>query len=233
MVMITLENELKQVTLDLMRTSVARFDNLDMDGGIPAPKNHSEYEFLEATIRAVKSEAKDVTRARSDLTTPFETAKKAIIAKFSEYEKFVSFIDQSGKQAMGRYVDAKLQESAKKQALLDERARKERELLELRAEKHAAAGRMEKAEALGNQAAVTVAAPVEVVKAKGGRRVPGVTLRDKKEFLQAAILTPLYMSCVEVNMTKVKALAKQLGESEEENVMPGVDVVWRTDFTIR
>jgi len=127
------------------------------------------YEAAGKLLGDVKSRMASLEKRRKEITGPLDMAKKSIMNLFRVPMDCLAKIERDLKAKIVKYSDeqeaARLKEEQRLQAIADEKARKEREALEKRANKAAEKGNTEKAGMLKEQAEA-VSAPVVAVAPK-------------------------------------------------------------------
>ena len=229
---ITLENDVPRETVDLMKATQDRFNNNE-DPGLFDIKSSQDYQYAVDTLKDLKGSMKAVAEVRKNLTTPFETAKKALIARFKPFEQWGADTEVRIKSAMGRYDDEQERKRQLAQAEADAKAQREADRLRARADKAAEKGNLGKAEALDTMANATIAEQVTGQEKTAGVSNMGVVeceINDLDAFLQAAAANPFLKSCIEVDTKKLAKLAQQLGDDFE---VPGVLINKRRSYRVR
>jgi hypothetical protein len=116
-----------------------------------------DYEEAAITLKAVKSRQKDLKALKETLTKPMLSALEAARALFHLPESRLERSERLLKQAMSDYDQQQERLRQEAQRKLDEAAERERRQLAQRAERAAAKGDHDKAGALAERAAMTVA----------------------------------------------------------------------------
>lgn len=128
-----------------------------------------DYTLAAGELQRIKSRREALDAARKSITRPIDEAKERVMGLFKPVIALLDEAERIYKRTMLAYVDEQERKRREEQARLDEIARKEREALEAKARKAAEKGKDERADALAQQAASTVAAVSGVAKpaAKG------------------------------------------------------------------
>ena len=120
-----------------------------------------------------KAHQKKLDGERRELVDPLNEVVKRINAKFKPITDLLLSAESIIKNKIGKYQQDQLRIQREEQAKAEERARKERERLEARAEKAIEGGNVEKAAELQQRAATTVA----VAPAVEAPKVAGASVR--------------------------------------------------------
>lgn len=131
--------------------------------------NQSEFEKAALDLAEIKKKEKELTAERMAITKPMDESKKRVMEFFAKPLDFLGQAKKITERALVKYTEEQERIAAEQRAKAEEKARKERERLEARAEKAEENGQIEKAENLQMQAnTVAAAAPAaEPPKVKG------------------------------------------------------------------
>lgn len=221
--------EIQPETREKMAAIEALFSNEDSF----VVRNQTELDYVSDLVKRLKAAVKEVEKDRSDLTSPLESAKKAIIAEFKPLQDRCAEIEKKCKAAMNAYLDEQDRLRRVEQAKADEKARRERERLESRALAAAEKGQAEKAEELAAQA-LSKQAPVvaETQKPQGvtGRVLWSAECVNKDELIIAAAANPFLRSLLVVDQKRLDDMAKAMNT---EFSVPGCVASARRSLAIR
>ena len=128
-------------------------------------KSQADYDTAVEFLKQVKGKSKELEIKRKGITTPIDTAKKAVMDLFRPTQDALTDIERSVKKEMIRYTNEQDRIRREKEEKLREQARREeerkRKQLEARAQKAEEKGKDEKAEELREQAEqVSIVAPI-------------------------------------------------------------------------
>lgn len=179
--------------------------------------NAEHYVEAGEQLKAIKGITKQLDDERKGMTRPLDEAKQRIMDFFNPSLRLLTAAEGNIKSVMLRFQKDEEERQRIEAAKAEETARKEREKLEERAAKHEAAGRTEKAEALKEVAASTVAAPVAPPQAV---KVAGVATREiwKYEIQNAASVPRDYL------MVDEKKIAGVVRAMKGDTKIPGIRV---------
>jgi hypothetical protein len=124
-------------------------------------------------LQRIKGMTKSINEQRLQVTKPFDDAKKKVMDYVAAPLAALAEVENSLKNAILECQTRLDNERREEEARQQEKARKEQEALERKAEKAEESGKVERAEALREQAASVVAAPAPVASTK----VAGVSTR--------------------------------------------------------
>lgn len=174
----------------------------------------AEYETAGTELTRVKAQQGKLEELRKSITRPMDAAKKAVMDLFRGPEEKLARAEAGIKRALVGYQEEQDRKRREDQARADEAARKERERIEAQAARAAAAGKVEKAEALQVRASTVVAPVVQ----RSAPRVAGVQLRDvwKFEVTDESKVPRQYLSVDEGKIRKVVGALR--GDSQIEGV---------------
>jgi len=226
---ITLPRSLSKNTTEIMASVRMLFSN---ETDIFTIKAQADYEYLVGVIQKIKDHGKTIETARTVLVKPFLDTKKGIDAEFKVHSDWATEQERRAKTAMRQWDNKVAAKAAAEQAKKDAAARRKEDKLREQAEAAAEKGDIEKAQHLDEKANATTAVQVEsVVKTEGvaKRWKFEVTITDRKEFIKAAASNPALASCLDINETALKKLAKML---DDEFDFPGVTSDKVRDYSI-
>ena len=176
-------------------------------------------EFVDVSegLKIIKAKSKDLDALRKSMTQPLDEAKRRILALFKVPQDRLQEAESAIKGALLVYSEKQEARRAAEEARLREQARKEEERLRARAEKAAAGGHEEKAEALIEQAE-GVLTPIV---ASPQPKVSGVTMRttwkaevtDKAALIKAVAEGKVPDVALEPNMTFLNQQARSLKDA--------------------
>lgn len=144
-------------------------------------------------LAKVKGVAKRIEEQRKELTKPLDDEKKRVMDYVRPFTDALSRVETALKKGLGEYDAEQERKQRLAQAEAEEKARKEQERLEKRAETAEASGKVEKADALREQATTLVyAAPAPVAAAPA---VKGLS-KTKRYSGECTDLMALAKACV-------------------------------------
>jgi len=186
----------------------------------------AEYEDAAAFLQRIKGRSKELDDLRRSMTRPLDDTKKRIMALFERPMSLLANAEATIKRSVLHYRAEQERIRAEEEARLREKARKEQERLLARAERAAAAGKDEMAEALEDQAAL-VPAPIVV---SDTPRISGLSTRqtwhaevtDKMALIRAVAEGHVPDIVLVPDMTILNAQARSLKNALD---YPGVKAV--------
>ena len=187
-------------------------------------ENDGQYAGAGMLLKSIKTSAATLDTKRKSITGPLDRVKKDIMDLFRPVVDAHAQAEKLLKNKMLGYQEEVERKQREEQAAANERARKEREKLEARADKHEEAGREEKAAALREEADLNSAPPVPTAVATP--RAAGVSTRgvwkaellDKMDLVKAVAEGRVPLKALDVNMTFLNQQAKSL---HDEFNIPG------------
>lgn len=158
--------------------------------------SHDEYATAADELAKIKGAMKEIDERRKEITKPFDEKKKKVMDFVRPYTDALASAETLFKNGMIAFDEEQERKRQLAEAEAEEKRRKAEEALNKRAEKAEAAGHVEKADALREQAASTVvAAPVafEAPKAKGvsSRKTYSAEVTDLLALAKAAVAQSL------------------------------------------
>ncbi len=182
-----------------------------------------EYEDAGVFIVDLKTYKKNLEKERKDLTSPLDTAKKKIMAKFKPH---IDNIERAIAQVNGKmttYFSEQEKKRLAEQAKAEEKARKERERLQKRADTAEKNGNIEKSEALREASTNVVKTPVESQKKQTSQTTMVETweaeIYDKLSLIEAVAKGEQSMELLEVNRPALNQIARAQKDTMK---IPGV-----------
>lgn len=160
-----------------------------------------QYENGAHELQAIKAKWKEIDDARKELKRPIDEAAKRIQAFFGKPLDFLAQAESIIKGKLVAYQNEQDRLRREEQRKADEAARRERERLEERAAKAAAAGKVDKADELQHAAAAIVAPVIQ----REAPKVAGLAMREtpKFEITDASKLPREYLMPDEQRIRKV------------------------------
>lgn len=143
-----------------------------------AINNDADYEACALEMKADTAFARTVESGRKQMTEPLNVAVKQINARWMPAGDKAEKAREIRSKRMGEYQNAKQAEQRRLQQLADEEAQKQRRALEMRSQKADAAGNVDKAIALAQQAGMTVAAVIRT----DAPKITGQSVREVWQF---------------------------------------------------
>jgi len=184
--------------------------------------NDQQYSGTADMLKSIKAKINTLETKRKDITSPMDSAKKAVMDLFRPALEKLEGAERMLKNKMMDYQHELDRKASAAQALLDEQARKDRAKLEARAEKAAAKGDTDKADDLQAQATAVVAPVVEAAKPK----VAGVNTVTRWKFrIKDDKLIPR-----EYLIPNEKVLQALATSSKGSLAIPGVEFYSETDI---
>jgi len=216
-----------------MATTLAVFSNEP----VFVVENQVHYDFAADILKQMKGEVKLVVAAREVITKPLTAEKARVIGLFQPFQDTCKKHEDRLKLSMQGYLNEVERLRVLAEAEAEEKARKERERLESRAEIAEGHGKTEKADALINMSMVTHAKPVAAavaapIQPKGvSTKVKwSAEITDKRAFVEAAVNDRSMMACIDIDIAKVNKMAVML---KEEFDMPGAKAKKDSSLAIR
>lgn len=184
-----------------------------------------QYEAATDTLKTVKSRWAAIEAERVKIKKPIDDAAKAVQNLFRVPLETLASAEQVIKGKLALYLKAQEQAAREAQAKLDEAARKQREALEVRAAKAEESGKVEKAEALQQQAAAVVAPIVTVAAPK----VTGLATKKvwKYRIVNPTLVPDEYWVIDESKLSKVTQALKA------DTNIPGIEVYEENQLSVR
>ena len=187
-------------------------------------EDDEQYAGAGTLLKSIKTSGAALDTKRKSITGPLDRVKKDIMDLFRPVVDAHAQAEKLLKNKMLGYQEEVERKQREEQAAANERARKEREKLEARADKHEQAGREEKAAALREEADLNSAPPVPTAIATP--RAAGVSTRgvwkaellDKMDLVKAVAEGRVPLKALDVNMTFLNQQAKSL---HDEFNIPG------------
>ncbi len=186
-------------------------------------------------LKAIKLRQKQLEDARTSITKPLWEVQRAVNSLFKGPMDTLSEAEQIIKRGILEYQQAEERKRIELAAAATEALRKEREGLEAQATKAEASGKLEKAEALRECAAMV---PEQIVVAPTAPKLTGVAARstwraeviDKLSFVKHVAGHPEWLHLVEPNLVALNGLARsQRGALS----LPGVKVTEERQLAAR
>ncbi len=174
--------------------------------------NDKEYDDAGTFIVDLKTYKKNLEKERKDLTSPLDDAKRKIMAKFKPHVDNIERAIAQVNGKMTKYFSEQEKLRLAEQAKAEEKARKERERLQRRAEKAEDKGDLEKAESLRETANNVVSTPVESQKKQTSKTTMVETWKaevyDKLSLIEAVAKGEQSMELLDVNLPALNQLAR-------------------------
>lgn len=188
--------------------------------------NATDYEEAAVALKAVKARQKELKELRESITRPMLTALEAARGLFRKPESVLDNAERLYKRAMADYDEQQEQQRREAQRKLDEEAERERRRLAQRAERAAAKGDVDKATALQERAAMTVAPIIQ----QEAPAVAGIARRenwraevtDLGALVRGVAAGQVPLAAVEANRTFLNGQARAL---RAELRYPGVRAI--------
>jgi len=209
----------------------------------------NEQEMAQAVefLGNVKRMMKKVNDEREKIIPPLYKAWKNVCALFARALDPLNQAESIAKRKVSDYLTEqerkRREQEEKARAAALEKERRQREKMEQKAEELEAAGKVEKAEALKNQAAVytvetpIIEAPENVTEINGtratGRMDYAIEVIDPKAFIKAVAsgAVPLIKAII-IKVGPIKSYVKLQDTPEDPVVIPGVRIVRRKDVSV-
>lgn len=184
-----------------VKAIAAETEQLELTAKTYIVANVVQYEAAGLQLQQVKGAQKRLEELRMSITRPMDAAKKAVMSLFAGPEAKLEVAERSIKRAMLGFQQEQERKRLADQAIADAAARKERERIEAQAQRAAASGKTEKAEALQERAAQVVAPIVN----RDPPRIAGVnTVKQWKFVVEDSSLVPReYCTVDETKIRKV------------------------------
>lgn len=206
------------------RNEIATLADLAMQSSSLVIATQPQYQSAADLLADIKQRGKALEEKRKAITSPLDAAKKAAMDMFRPAVDAIAEFEKAVKGKMAGFVREQDRLRREEEARAAEAARKQQEKLMAQADKAAAAGKLEKAEALEMQAASTVAVTpaVETPVASGAhaRRVWKARLTNKMELIKAVAEGNASPELLDYNESVGNGLAKALKSGMN---VPGVE----------
>lgn len=197
-------------------------------------KNGGHFEQAGAMLKAVMALKKKIADTFDPHIKRAYDAHRSLVAEKRSHEMPLEDAEKALKRTMVNYQLAQEQERRQAEAKAQEEARREREKLEERAAKAAAAGKVERAEALQQSAAMVVTP----ILAPTMPKVAGISTRvtykavvaDKLELVKAVAAGTVPLNALDANMAFLNNQARAM---KETLAYPGVKVEQETGIASR
>lgn len=175
---------------------------------------NKEYQQASDILKDLKARGKALEEKRKAITKPMDDAKKATMEMFRPAVDAIKNCETKLKESMAGFVREQERIAAEAQAKAAEKARKEQERLQARADKARESGKEEKAELLEQQACSVVPAvsSSQTPQAKGAhsRKIWKAKLIDKMELIKAVAEGKASPELLDFNESVANGLAKSL-----------------------
>jgi hypothetical protein len=220
---------LKPETLQLIRDA----DKIIASYGSIKLENREQYETAADQLQKIKGLAQEIEKHRVADKSPFDEAAKQVQSFYKPKLDQLASTETLLKNAITAYANEQARLAREAQAKAEEEARKEREKLQAKAEKLADKGKVEQAQAVAENAASIVAAPVHVEQAT---KISGLSTAttysaectDIIELCKAIVEGKVPSIAVEANSKFLNQQAKSL---KDHFNIPGCKLV--TNSTVR
>lgn len=206
------------------RNEITTLADLALQSSSLVITSQPQYQAAADLLADIKQRGKALEEKRKGITAPLDAAKKAAMDMFRPAVDAIAEFEKSVKARMAGFVREQDRIRREEEAKATEAARKEQEKLLSQANKAAAAGKLEKAEALELQAASTVAVTpaIEIPIASGAhtRRVWKARLTSKMDLINAVAEGKASPELLDYNESVGNGLAKALKSGMN---VPGVE----------
>lgn len=187
--------------------------------------NQEQYHAAEHNLAEIIAKKKELNELRLSMTRPLDASKKQIMDFFRMPVTALEGGERVLRQVLTDYTTEQERKAAKKQAEIDERARKEKERLAKQADKAEQSGKVEKAEALREHAETVT--PTQVAPAVQKTRTTTRTtwtaeVVDIRAVLQGVLDGKIPEAAIGVNMPVLNKMAVAL---KDQLNYPGVKAV--------
>lgn len=223
------------IEADLAEGTLALLGGSDVKISI---SNNDEYAAAADQLSRIKAASKSIEEQRKALTKPIDDEKKRVMDYVNPFTSALAKVENAYKVALIAYDDDQAKKRQLEEARIAEANRKEQEKLKARAEKAEEGGKVEKAEALREQAATTVfavpappptAAPLKVA-GLSSRKVYTAEVINLKELVAAVAAGTVSIKAIQADNTFLNSMAAAL---KEEYAFPGTKLVIGTSMASR
>ncbi len=173
---------------------------------------NDQYVFATKWRNDNKKQQKDLDEDRKSLLAPIREAVERINEKYKPFINILISADNIVSDKIKAYLRKCEEDQRKERAAAEERARVERERLQVRAQKAEDKGQTEKAQVLAEQAATVVAAPVaELPKSAAGttRKVWTGKVLNAQAVCKLIADGVIPSTCIEFKQAELNKLASQ------------------------
>jgi len=184
-------------------------------------------------LKKIKALGKQLEEDRKQITKPLDDEKALVMDHYRPAQEFLVKAESVLKGKLNVYLQDEERKRREAQAKAEADARKERERLQREAEKAAAKGQTEKADALReNAAAVTTHVVQEPTKIAGVavRQLWRARVTDKTALVKAALERPDVMALILVDESSLNKLATALKDNLN---IPGVEAYSESSMSAR
>lgn len=222
------------IEADLRKETMALIAGHGMDMKVTI-RDQDDYKNAAEELTRLKAVLKDIDSRRRELTKPLDDEKKRVMDYVRPFTDALSNAENLIKQGLIEYEEEQERKRRLAEAEAEERRRKEQERLEARAEKAEAAGHVEKADALREQAATAVVAapvPAAPVKAAGisTRKVYSAECVDIKALAKAVVDGVVAPNAIQADQKFLNQMATALKDNFS---MPGCKLIVSTSMAAR
>ena len=186
--------------------------------------SQEKYETASVILKDVKARAVELDKQLKAITTPLDTAKKAVMDLFRKPLEMLEDAERTIKRSMIEYTEIQeakaREEQARLQKLADEKAERERKKIEAKIARAEASGKTEKVESLQEQkeAIETIVVPTVQIETP---KVQGVSLKLQYK----AVVEDFNLLPNEYKLPNQSALNKVANATKGSIKIPGVKFI--------
>lgn len=191
-------------------------------------KSHDDYESAGSILKKIKDKSRDLEALRKTITSPLDTAKKAVMDLFRKPQDALESAERKIKSAMVTYVNEEDRKKREAQRKLDEEARRkeeaERAKLEKKAVKAEEKGDAALAEELRDQKQDVYVPATQI--AVEQPKADGVKMREDYDFIIINELEiPRAMNGMRLLVPDEKVIRQLVKSSKGTVQIPGVRII--------